>query len=643
MKLNGCFRLLFASLGTANAFYIPGWSIKSYKDGESVPLLVNKVTSDFTQLPYAYYDLPFVCHPDNGGQKLGLNIGQVLRGDRIAGSDYNLEFNKEVECQELCTKFVNDNSLLWAYDLLKNGYSVEWIVDNLPGATAFVSMDHTERSYSSGFPLGSVDPDTGDVYLNNHFTLVLRYRESPSEPSRSVIVGFEVYPKSVANNGPKCPKRSEQYEPLVIKVKNGELLTHLEEIRYTYNVFWREDTTIEWAKRWDMYFGQGEQDDHMHWLAIIHAIVIATLLSIFVGVVLTRTLYRDIQTYRQEASGEYDHDNESALDKEVQRVTTGWKLVSNDVFRRPDLTSFLTALTGSGIQFLVMAVSVIVFSCVGLLNPSYRGGFISYAVFLFAFAGVFAGYVNARLNFDLGNRDKWARGVWLTGILVPASILIVVLSLNFLLWAQASSSALPFGTILALFAIWLLISCPLVLIGAFLGRSIRPFESGMAVSTIPRQIPHRRWIYRSNFIASVGGGLPPFLVIIVELAYVYHSLWQNKSDYYYVYGFLALVSFVLMVTVIEMSIVATYLQLNSEDHRWAWRSFLVGSGSAWWILAYSVYYFFADLKLAGFVSTVLFFAYSLIGCLVYGLITGSIGYLASLLFVRRIYSAIKLD
>ncbi len=39
----------------------PGWSIKSYKDNDPIPLYVNKVYSDNTQLQYAYYDLPFVC------------------------------------------------------------------------------------------------------------------------------------------------------------------------------------------------------------------------------------------------------------------------------------------------------------------------------------------------------------------------------------------------------------------------------------------------------------------------------------------------------------------------------------------------------------------------------------------------------
>lgn len=34
-----------------------------------------------------------------------------------------------------------------------------------------------------------------------------------------------------------------------------------------------------------------------------------------------------------------------------------------------------------------MILSVIVLAAIGVLNPSYRGGFISFALFLFVFAG----------------------------------------------------------------------------------------------------------------------------------------------------------------------------------------------------------------------------------------------------------------
>lgn len=62
-------------------------------------------------------------------------------------------------------------------------------------------------------------------------------------------------------------------------------------------------------------------------------------------------------------------------------------------------------------------------------------------------------------------------------------------------------------------------------------------------------------------------GLIPFAVIFIELLFVFRSLWQDKSGYYYVFGFLSVVSLVLIVTVIEVTIVATYLQLCAEVSR----------------------------------------------------------------------------
>ena len=46
------------------------------------------MTSVKTQLPYDYYDMPF-CGPENKKYK-SLNLGEVLRGNRIANTLYNV-------------------------------------------------------------------------------------------------------------------------------------------------------------------------------------------------------------------------------------------------------------------------------------------------------------------------------------------------------------------------------------------------------------------------------------------------------------------------------------------------------------------------------------------------------------------------
>jgi transmembrane 9 superfamily protein 2/4 len=59
-------------------------------------------------------------------------------------------------------------------------------------------------------------------------------------------------------------------------------------------------------------------------------------------------------------------------------------------------------------------------------------------------------------------------------------------------------------------------------------------------------------------------GLPPFAVLFIELLFVFKNLWQDKSGYYYVFGFLSAVSTIVIITVSEVTIIATHSQLCAE-------------------------------------------------------------------------------
>ena len=136
--------------------------------------------------------------------------------------------------------------------------------------------------------------------------------------------------------------------------------------------------------------------------------------------------------------------------------------------------------------------------------------------------------------------------------------------LNLFVWAKASSNAMPFGTLVGLVALWLLIQVPLVYVGSWVGyyRS-KAWEHPTKTTSIPRQIPDQVWYTRSASISLIAG-LVPFAVIFIELLFVFQSLWQDKSGYYYVFGFLSIISTVLMLTVVEVTIVAIYVQLCAE-------------------------------------------------------------------------------
>ena len=95
-------RLLFLFVCPSTSFYLPGVAPKDYLPGEKVELKVNKLTSTKTQLPYEYYMLPF-CQPDTL-ETVAENLGEVLRGDKIMNSNYELKMGVEETCKILCRK-----------------------------------------------------------------------------------------------------------------------------------------------------------------------------------------------------------------------------------------------------------------------------------------------------------------------------------------------------------------------------------------------------------------------------------------------------------------------------------------------------------------------------------------------------------
>ncbi|OCK77531.1 hypothetical protein K432DRAFT_427938 [Lepidopterella palustris CBS 459.81] len=704
---------LFCSFLTiTRAFYIPGFSIKSYREGETIPLFVNKVYSDNTELQYAYSELPFVCPPSGrthagssliSGTSLSLNLGEVLRGDRIMVSDYELVMGNDEEARYLCSHKVNRKALKKAKDLIRDGYVAEWIVDNLPGATSFVTTDKSRKYYAAGFKLGEEyysSPNAEPQYfINNHVTLVIRYHQAPGkdgQQGKKVIVGFEVFPKSIevanrdegglpvdihnveygmelqispnkTNTGVDYTDPSYLPENEVEDMDDGATLT----IPYTYSVYFREEEKLEWQNRWDMYFVAQDESSKVHWLAIVNSLVISGLLTAVVAVIFARTIRGDIKGYKEggleegkakikrvrgtrsprksaekggrlEQLGEVDVEEDISSDEESIEDITGWKLIHGDVFRSPPYGGLLAPLVGSGMQLVFMAAGLLTLSCFGVLNPSFRGGYISVGMGLFVVAGLFSGYFSSRVYKTFGGQ-LWQKNVLVTGTLIPGLLFATVFILNLFVWAQASSTAIPFGTLIGLLVLWLFIQLPLVYVGGWYGFVIvGAWSHPIKANVIPRQIPLQSW-YSKSIQTVLLAGFIPFAVIFIELMFVFKSLWQDKSAYYYMFGFLGVVSIILIITVIEVTIVVTYAQLCSENYHWWWQSFLIGGSSSIWIFGYLFWYYFAKLHISGFVSSLLFFCYGFLACAVYGLLTGTIGFLSAYAFVRRIYGAIKAD
>eukprot|EP00034_Subulatomonas_tetraspora_P001205 GABW01001498.1.p1 GENE.GABW01001498.1~~GABW01001498.1.p1 ORF type:complete len:113 (-),score=22.31 GABW01001498.1:3-341(-) len=107
--------------------------------------------------------------------------------------------------------------------------------------------------------------------------------------------------------------------------------------------------------------------------------------------------------------------------------------------------------------------------------------------------------------------------------------------MDLVVWAKHSSAAVPFGTLVAIAALWFGISCPLVLVGAVIAYRKPPLEAPVHTNQIARQIPEQLW-YMKPIPSMLLTGVLPFGAVFVELFCIYGSIWSNH--YYYMFGLL---------------------------------------------------------------------------------------------------------
>ena len=91
----------------------------------------------------------------------------------------------------------------------------------------------------------------------------------------------------------------------------------------------------------------------------------------------------------------------------------------------------------------------------------------------------------------------------------------------------------------------------------------------------------------------------------------------------------------------EVAVVATYLTLCLEDHRWWWKAVAVPASFGLYMFVMSIVYFISIMPST--VTATLFISYSFMASVVLGVVAASIGLEVCLHFVVRIFSEVKVD
>jgi len=681
-SMTPCFLFLLL-LAPAAAFYLPGVAPRAFKEGESVNMKVQTLVSTETPLQFDYYQLPF-CQPDKI-HDLPENLGEALAGEKAHTSAFQARMKVDEYCKTLCRKKYTAQEFEEFQDFAILEYRVNMRLDSLPIAemASFAYEDDPDKTiqmYNLGYALGGKledslegveDPDAPvDSYvLNNHLRFKILYHPAdsstaedeegkgggeggklpadPSEDPGSFIVGFQVVPYSIKHTyAGKFNESAIPYAPLstCVQPPMGLFEAHVPqlidpvnggEVVWTYDVEW-ERTDVKWASRWDVYLQM--TDDKIHWFSIVNSLVILMFLSAIVGLIMTRVLRKDFARYNEVAQTE----EERAEASRDMREETGWKLVYGDVFRPPPLGTLLAVFAGSGAQLSVMALLTLAFAALGFLSPANRGSLLSSVLFFFVIMGGPAGFVSARFC-QLVKEPNHFKTTLLTAMLFPGVSFLIFFFVNLVAWSKQSSSAVPFGTLIVLMLLWFGVSLPLIFFGAYLGFKGEQITIPVAVNPIPRQIPPQMW-YMTQWVGVLVGGLLPFGAIFVEMFFILSSMWQHR--FYYMFGFLALVFFILLVTCAEISIVLCYLHLCAEDYRWWWRSMITGGSIAFYMFAYGLYHYVSRAHPAAqfdLLSASIYFGYLFIFCYAMFVLCGFAGFISCFYFIRKIYGSIKID
>ncbi|KAK9127774.1 hypothetical protein Syun_016571 [Stephania yunnanensis] len=551
-----------------------------YVVGEDVALLVNKVGPfNNPSETYWFYNWPF-CSPDQLTKKEE-SLGEVLNGDRLTNSLYELKFRVVNNMQTLCNKNLTIDEVAKFRHAVRNDFYFKMLYDNLP-LWGFIG-----KVEDFNFP----DEPMLRYFLFTHVEFDVLYNEDQvievkalADPNYTVDITEDVETN----------------------------------VKFTYSVFWNAIST-PFDKRVEKYLGP-TVFQRIHWFSVINSLVLIILMAARLGILFIRTLKKDLIRCSAEEGGDTEE--------------IDWSLLHRDVFRYPHFTSLFCAILGTGMQLLI-------FPCE---STDYQYD-LNLASFLLK--------VDLSWNFNIplswmcisqgsneGTKVEVVNSVILAAFLYTGPLYLTFSALNTIAISYRATAAVPFGTILVIILIWLFVSIPLLLLGGLLGNAFRPnILSSYATKELPSEIPVLAWYVKSPCQICMAGFLLYFSIEL-DLHYVYASLWSHKI--YTSTNFL-LIKFILLILLTAMlGIYFTYLQLSAGDHRWWWRSVLNGGFTSVFVFSHSLR-FYARSNMSGLMQLAFFIGYNACICFAFFLVLGTISFLASAIFVRRIYGVAKLE
>jgi hypothetical protein len=346
---------------------------------------------------YQYYDLPF-CQPKEKDNKL-LTLGEVVDGNRMVATPYELSFKKDKQRTTLCSKTISGDDLDAFRKAVSKDYYFQFLYDDLP-IWGYVGKVEAVKPAAAG--ASTTAAPAPKLFLFTHFQFDVSYNGE-----RVIEINVSTDPTQVVD----------------ISDEIGDQVT----AEFTYGVTWKE-TAVTFDKRMDKYRKYQFLKQHLeiHWFSIINSCVTVLLLTGFLATILMRVLKNDFV--------KYSIDDEDPEDQEE----SGWKFVHGDVFRFPPAKSLFCAMVGSGTQLLVLSFCVFALALVGAFYPYNRGAMFTALIVLYALTAGVAGYTSAAYYRQMEG-TKWVGNLMLTCVVFCGPLFLVFCFNNSVAWAYGVS------------------------------------------------------------------------------------------------------------------------------------------------------------------------------------------------------------
>ena len=590
----------------------------SHDKGEPLNIQAGSLSSKKAIIPYGYTRLN-ICQSQKI-VKAEDTLGEILRGEVLYTTDYYAIKNEDEFCKILCYNTFNENTVSLIKKLIRRRYFTNWIVDKLPAGLLLYNKESKQTSikYFNGIPLGY--HENGDFYIYNHYQFHILLNKN--EDDRFNVVGFNIMPISIKHNKdvPICSKddrsisKNLEQEPQLLV--EGKIL-------FTYDVIF-EYSDITLASRWDHYKTSRAA---IHWTGIIISEILIVIISAIIITLLCRNLSLDISSYNYRVSqleeiNEYD-----------------WKQIAGDVFRPPSgNVTLLSSMLGTGTQLFLTILATLFFGIFGFMNPEHRANILNIGILFFCFMGLPGGFI-ASLFYRFWGGDNWINVSLLTSFLFPGAIIFGYIIVNIILTIEKSNAASHFSDIISLFTLWIFCTSPLIIMGNFLGYKSRKMSTPSDINRIPSTIPEKPCYLNDKYITLLIGFIG-FSTIFIEFNYVKGSLWRHEI--YFMATFIWISFLLFLIVVGEMTVLFIFLNLCRGDYNWTWKSFIMGSSPVIYIVIYSVLYFFY-LRINRLSSLIVYFGMMGMVSSILLLICGTIAVLFNFVFLKIIYSKIRID